>query len=567
MPSEVTKQDAKMNTDIHIDRRPFQLRVLAVKHSGRFSGSSEVHTESPPKRQTAYRVPNGTIDPDSASRFTFPPETLRTADGTGPEIVSQTLQGRLDYLPQRSRRMVKRLLLATAGHVGAGAISVATLVVTLLSGGYADSWVLESLIGLILIRLIYHLTRGPVPALGRYRIRKRFRWVVSDEIQVSVAFIAACYLMKWPISYTTLGVFVTLNLLLQVSSLYYARMALKAVGKDVYTADDAAFARRAVILGTGKHAQQVADMVLGSPDLDTKLAGFLDYRKTGLWRYRDVPLIGHPDDLEMIVANSQVDAVFVAVDPDDIGNSRGMFDMAERMGVCVFVMPNVYYPTVSKIRPSYVNGMPALVYRSVPENRSAIFLKSLIDKIGAACFLTVASPVMALTAVLVKLESRGPVFFRQVRTGLNGRKFHMYKFRTMCSDAEEKREELTVHNEMTGPVFKIRKDPRITRVGRLLRKFSIDELPQFFNVLKGDMSLVGPRPPLPSEVVNYEPWQHRKLSVKPGVTCLWQINGRNRVTFEEWMRMDLEYIDRWSLWLDAKILVKTVPAVLKGTGV
>jgi lipopolysaccharide/colanic/teichoic acid biosynthesis glycosyltransferase len=174
---------------------------------------------------------------------------------------------------------------------------------------------------------------------------------------------------------------------------------------------------------------------------------------------------------------------------------------------------------------------------------------------------------MLATSLLIKLESKGPVLFKQVRAGENGKNFHLYKFRTMCIDAEDKKAALSTRNEMSGPVFKIREDPRVTTIGRLLRKFSIDELPQFVNVLKGEMSLVGPRPPLPSEVSGYQPWQHRKLSVKPGVTCLWQINGRNQVDFDEWMRLDLEYIDNWSLALDTKILLKTLPAVLKGTGV
>jgi len=211
--------------------------------------------------------------------------------------------------------------------------------------------------------------------------------------------------------------------------------------------------------------------------------------------------------------------------------------------------------------------MPALVYRSVPENRAALYLKSLFDKIGALVGLTLALPIMLVTALLIRLESKGPVFFKQWRTGENGKPFKLYKFRTMCVDAEDRKKSLADQNEMSGPVFKISKDPRITTVGRFLRKYSIDELPQFINILKGEMSLVGPRPPLPSEVSNYQPWQHRKLSIKPGVTCLWQVNGRNTVDFDEWMRLDLEYIDNWSLALDAKILLRTVPTVPKGTGV
>jgi exopolysaccharide biosynthesis polyprenyl glycosylphosphotransferase len=229
-------------------------------------------------------------------------------------------------------------------------------------------------------------------------------------------------------------------------------------------------------------------------------------------------------------------------------------------------MPGVYHPKLARIRPSYVNGMPAMVYRSDPEDQVALMGKGLMDRIGALAGLVLFSPIILITALAIKLTSRGPVFFKQTRSGVNGRLFHLYKFRTMCCDAEVKKDGLMDKNEMSGPVFKIKRDPRVTPIGRFLRKYSIDEIPQFLNVLRGEMSLVGPRPPLPSEVSRYEPWQHRKLSVKPGLTCLWQINGRNAIDFDEWMQLDLKYIDNWSLWLDAKIIARTFPAVFRGSG-
>jgi lipopolysaccharide/colanic/teichoic acid biosynthesis glycosyltransferase len=173
---------------------------------------------------------------------------------------------------------------------------------------------------------------------------------------------------------------------------------------------------------------------------------------------------------------------------------------------------------------------------------------------------------MLPAAILIKLTSHGPVLFRQKRCGHNGRQFVMYKFRSMIDNAEQRRLELEPLNEMDGPVFKSSRDPRITIIGKIIRRFSIDELPQVFNVLRGDMSLVGPRPPLPEEVARYERWQRRRLSMKPGMTCLWQISGRNEVSFEDWMKLDLTYIDNWSLLLDLKILLKTVPVVLLGRG-
>jgi exopolysaccharide biosynthesis polyprenyl glycosylphosphotransferase len=181
--------------------------------------------------------------------------------------------------------------------------------------------------------------------------------------------------------------------------------------------------------------------------------------------------------------------------------------------------------------------------------------------------MVVMSPIKVIAAVLIKLTSPGPVLFKQERCGLNGRLFTMYKFRSMVDNAEQLRFELETLNEMQGPVFKSSRDPRITKIGKFIRRFSIDEFPQIYNVLRGDMSLVGPRPPLPQEVSRYQHWQRRRLSMKPGITCLWQISGRNQVTsFEDWMKLDLTYIDNWSLLLDLKILLKTIPVVLMGRG-
>jgi len=192
--------------------------------------------------------------------------------------------------------------------------------------------------------------------------------------------------------------------------------------------------------------------------------------------------------------------------------------------------------------------------------------KRAFDVVVTLAGLVVAAPLMLLLGLLVKLDSPGPMFYRSRRTGKNGRIFNFYKLRSMHAGAESRRRELMHLNEAKGPVFKIRKDPRVTRIGGWLRQTSLDELPQLFNVLKGDMSLVGPRPPLPEEVERYEAWQLRRLDVRPGITCLWQISGRSRIGFDEWMRLDLEYIRHRSFWLDMKILLRTIPAVLSREG-
>ena len=192
--------------------------------------------------------------------------------------------------------------------------------------------------------------------------------------------------------------------------------------------------------------------------------------------------------------------------------------------------------------------------------------KRMMDVIGASVALIAGLPLLATLAAMILIESRGPALYRSVRIGKGGRPFVFYKLRSMVKDADRRREQLSHLNEADGPVFKIARDPRITRMGRFIRTTSLDEIPQFWNVLKGDMSLVGPRPPIPEEVAQYEPWQLRRLDVQPGITCLWQISGRSRLGFEEWMRLDLQYIKRQSFLLDLRILIRTIPAVLSREG-
>ena len=202
---------------------------------------------------------------------------------------------------------------------------------------------------------------------------------------------------------------------------------------------------------------------------------------------------------------------------------------------------------------------------TIPTQRRATAARSLkrvLDVCGALCGLLLLSPLLAAAALAVRFSGRGPVFFRQQRVGESGRLFYMYKFRTMVVDAEKRLAELAAQNEKSGPIFKIKNDPRITPVGRFLRRHSIDELPQLINVLRGDMSLVGPRPPLLREVMAYQPWQLRRLSVVPGLTCIWQTSGRSDISFKQWVQMDLDYIDHWSLTLDVLLIIKTVSCVL-----
>jgi len=239
-------------------------------------------------------------------------------------------------------------------------------------------------------------------------------------------------------------------------------------------------------------------------------------------------------------------------------------------GIEAWLVADFFGTQISHAHFDELLGYPLLVFRTTPETSWQGVVKQLMDFFGALLLLVLLTviPVIPLIALAIKLTSPGPVFFRQQRSGLNGSPFTLYKFRTMVTNAEQFKQELEAMNEMSGPVFKVTNDPRVTPIGRFLRKYSLDELPQLFNVLRTEMSLVGPRPLPVDEVKRFENLAHRRrLSVKPGLTCIWQISGRNQISdFKEWVRLDLEYIDNWSLWLDLKILIRTIPAVLIGTG-
>lgn len=322
-----------------------------------------------------------------------------------------------------------------------------------------------------------------------------------------------------------------------------------------------------MVVGTGDLAKSLVDQLKDNPQWGFRVIGIIDFSEmTRLWRYRDIPLIGSLAELPMIIQNEQVDYVIFAVPHRHLNKVDSSILLCEEMGTKAMVLADFFSTNIARKEITEFMGRPAVVYNTTPDYKYQLVVKSLLDRALAAVGLILLSPVMLFTAALVKLTSKGPVFFRQERCGLNGKRFKVFKFRTMVQDAEKLKARLIVNNEMDGPAFKMTNDPRITRLGRMLRKTSIDELPQLINVVRGDMSLVGPRPPLPDEVQRYDRWQRRKLSMKPGITCLWQVGGRNDTTFDEWMKLDLKYIDNWSLWLDTKILVRTIPAVVNATG-
>lgn len=324
---------------------------------------------------------------------------------------------------------------------------------------------------------------------------------------------------------------------------------------------------RMLVVGSAQNAVSYAHSLATQPPWNIRTVGHVSVPGE-VSHELATPILGTIDQLDQILDAQPIDEVLFAAPVIPPNLLAVALSHCDERGVDVLLPLPSALPARGRVEIATLDGFdsPLLGLRRTPSSEVGLALKRLVDILGAAFLIICSSPVMIGVAIGIKLSSPGPIVFKQTRAGRNGRKFTMLKFRSMVVDAEARKAALAHLNEMDGPVFKIRRDPRITPIGAFIRKTSLDELPQFFNILFGDMSLVGPRPPLPSEVEQYKPWQRRRLSVKPGLTGLWQVSGRNNIDFEEWMRLDLRYIDDWSLWLDAKILLRTLPAVIFKTG-
>jgi len=327
--------------------------------------------------------------------------------------------------------------------------------------------------------------------------------------------------------------------------------------------------RTLLIVGTGRRALEIAGMIEAHKYWGYKLLGFVTdgHRLPNNWAsYR---IFGSVPDLKRVLESPKtepIDEIVFAVTRKKLDEMKQIFLMCEELGIRTRVAMNFFHNRVARIELEELEGVPFLTFTTTPSNETQLAAKRLLDVCVSMLLLLMAAPITVIAALAIRLSSPGSVLFRQERIGLNGRIFMLYKFRTMIEDAHQRRAELVHLNEMNGPVFKVKDDPRVTPIGRFLRRFSLDEIPQLWNVLKGDMSLVGPRPPIPEEVESYHRWHRRRLSMKPGLTCLWQVSGRNNLDFDRWMELDLQYIDNWSPSLDFKILLRTIPAVLSGKG-
>lgn len=360
--------------------------------------------------------------------------------------------------------------------------------------------------------------------------------------------------------------FVFVFLGLQFATLFLFRIAIYKFFK--YYRSNGHNTRNVIVIADGT-SEFVIDQILENREWGFRLMMIVSNSKLIKAKYADkikvIPDVGI-QNLKNIMTFDIVDEIVYCKRNIVQQEIESLVKSCQEIGVVFRLQSDLSPINMTKAQTS-LRDMPFITYSNVPSDYFGVAWKSLSDITFSIIILVMLSPFMLAIAIAIKFTSQGPVFFKQVRVGLRGRQFYLYKFRTMVINAESLKAKLMEKNEMDGPVFKIKNDPRITPIGRLLRKTGLDELPQFFNVLKGEMSLIGPRPPLPEEVKKYERWQLRRLSVKPGITCTWQIvPNRNSVVFEQWMKLDLAYIDNWSPRLDIELFFKTVKTVIKGSG-
>jgi exopolysaccharide biosynthesis polyprenyl glycosylphosphotransferase len=395
-------------------------------------------------------------------------------------------------------------------------------------------------------------------------LRKELLDVIKTiGISAAVAFIPAFFIRQHPLS----RLFMIYCVLIQTSILLLFRLVLRKTLR--YVRLRGYNYRHVLIVGRNSRAAHIARQINDSPEFGSRILGFIDADQNSCqsdtcYSYN---IMGNLNNLEQILRTYVVDEIFVTLPIKSFYSQiEAIIALCEIVGVEVKIPLDIFNRKIAKTIISLCHNIKVINYYTSPRMTWKLFVKRFIDVTISATLLIGWAPLLVVVAAAIKASSKGPVFFVQQRIGYNGRVFKCLKFRTMVANAEEMKKDLVPLNEMDGPVFKIKDDPRITAVGRLLRKTSVDELPQLINVLKGDMSLVGPRPPVPEEVSKYKLTDRRRLSIRPGITCIWQVNGRNTITFEDWMKLDQQYIDQWSLWLDLKILLKTIPVVLLQKG-
>ncbi|MDO8950960.1 MAG: sugar transferase [Actinomycetota bacterium] len=380
-----------------------------------------------------------------------------------------------------------------------------------------------------------------------------------------VAFILATYALRMP---GLSRAWMILSFALSIALVSLGRAVVRYV---LHTARRSGrFLRRTLVVGTNQEAAQIIRLLKSAPETGLVPIGCLASSQTDVLNLDfcggDVPCLGEAAELATIVRERQIDTVLIASSAFEHSAVSRMLGELRGYAITTHVSSGLFEILTRRVLVRELAGVPLITVRSVSLSRGNLAAKRIFDIGAASLGVLVGLPVWAALALGIKMESRGPVFYRQERVGRDGKTFGMFKFRSMCHDAEARLAELKHVNEATGPLFKMKNDPRVTRIGAWMRKFSIDEFPQLINVLRGEMSLVGPRPPLPGETVQYTPEHWRRMEVPPGMTGLWQVSGRSSLTFEEMVRLDLYYIENWSVGFDMSLIMRTVPAVLFAKG-
>lgn len=394
-------------------------------------------------------------------------------------------------------------------------------------------------------------------------LKKEIKIVTRTTIFGVFLFFSAIFLLRFgyiPRSYIIIFAFISfISLSLEKVVLFNIAQMLRKKGKN---------RKKIIVVGTGTRAKSFIEIVVKNPGCGLDVVGLItgDKAKVGMEFY-GYKVIGSNEDIEKILHQNPVDEVMICVSTKRFDQIRQILECCEREGVQVRLSSDFFGKIAKQVTIDQVYELPIISFIMTPDKEWSLYLKRLIDIAVSAMLLIILLPVFLIFAALIKLTSKGPVFYQWNVIGLNKKPFRSWKFRTMIPEADGMKASLESQNIMKGPVFKVKDDPRVTKLGKFLRKYSLDELPQLWSVLKGDMSLVGPRPAGPHELARYESWQRRKLSIRPGITCLWQVSGRNKIDdFDQWAKLDLEYIDNWSLRLDLKILLRTIAAVVKGSG-
>jgi len=420
----------------------------------------------------------------------------------------------------------------------------------------------------IALILLWRAILGSFSLYQSWRLSSRWR-EVFNVIKATIlgsllVYVAAILFNIDLVNLTFIAIFWIANVILMIAGRLALRWGLGWVrrrGRNI---------RCMLIAGTNNRAIDFARKIESKPDLGYRISGFVDCVWEGVpdFQKSGYQIVTDLDGFSAYLREHVVDEVVISLPlKSQYRTASRIAALSEEQGIVVRYLPDIFDLKSSHMKTVSLEGLSLVSNYTGAMEGWQVEMKRLLDILISGVALLLFLPIFLITATAIKLTTSGPVFFVQERIGQNKRRFRVYKFRTMVPDAEKKQVELESLNEVSGPVFKIKKDPRITSVGRILRKLSIDEVPQLFNVLRGDMSLVGPRP-LPIRDYNgfSEDWHRRRLSVRPGITCLWQVNGRSSLPFDRWMELDMEYIDEWSLWLDLKILAKTFPSVLRGSG-